>query len=232
MKNQYVGDVNDYLKYGLLRALSAPPLMLGVVWMLTPSDTRRDGQRLSYLADPRRYRSIDGELFDALGSVAASADRTVDAIEQSRLLGAATYVSALLPDDLRGRNEYFELVQSELSVCDLVFFDPDNGLGVMSVSKGRRHSSKYVYWDELASMFRCGPSLIVYQHFPRRPRSEFLTDLATIARAFTGCDSVVAVMTSHVAFLVLMQPSHAELLRDRLDDFAIRVSPSAVALTI
>ena len=38
MKEQYVGDENDYRKYALLRALAATGLKLGVCWMLTPPE--------------------------------------------------------------------------------------------------------------------------------------------------------------------------------------------------
>ena len=40
MKHQYVGDINDYRKYALLRALSAGGAnRIGVCWMLTPAVT-------------------------------------------------------------------------------------------------------------------------------------------------------------------------------------------------
>ena len=35
MKNQYFGDINDYVKYGLLRVFSATH-RVAVCWMLTP----------------------------------------------------------------------------------------------------------------------------------------------------------------------------------------------------
>jgi hypothetical protein len=39
MKNQYFGDINNYRKYGLLRAvIHATRLRLLVAWMLTPDD--------------------------------------------------------------------------------------------------------------------------------------------------------------------------------------------------
>ena len=39
MKDQYFGDINDYRKYGLLRAITASSgLRLLVVWMLTPDE--------------------------------------------------------------------------------------------------------------------------------------------------------------------------------------------------
>lgn len=40
LKDQYVGDISDYEKYGLLRALSASAdLPLAICWMLTAPDT-------------------------------------------------------------------------------------------------------------------------------------------------------------------------------------------------
>ena len=44
MKNQHFGDISDYRKYGLLRALqSSGDGRLLVAWMLTPDDGSRDG---------------------------------------------------------------------------------------------------------------------------------------------------------------------------------------------
>jgi hypothetical protein len=45
MKHQYFGDINDYRKYGLLRALQSSSLGgLLVAWMLTPDDGGPDGR--------------------------------------------------------------------------------------------------------------------------------------------------------------------------------------------
>jgi hypothetical protein len=50
MKDQYFGDVNDYRKYGLLRALSSVTrLPIGVCWLLTGPDSRSDGEFRRYL---------------------------------------------------------------------------------------------------------------------------------------------------------------------------------------
>ncbi len=57
MKDQYFGDVNDFLKYGLLRALVArDKLSLGVSWMLTPSNGGTDGKFLEYLGRPSIFQ--------------------------------------------------------------------------------------------------------------------------------------------------------------------------------
>jgi hypothetical protein len=44
MKNQYFGDINDYRKYGLLRAFAEAHLSVGVCWLLTADDAGGDGE--------------------------------------------------------------------------------------------------------------------------------------------------------------------------------------------
>jgi hypothetical protein len=64
VKDQYFGDVNDYRKYGLLRAiLAGANVRLGVCWMLTAPDSRTDGRHVAYLDNPTKFRRFDHELF-------------------------------------------------------------------------------------------------------------------------------------------------------------------------
>ena len=63
MKAQYLGDVNDYFKFGLLRALTGgSDLVLTVAWMLTLDDGGPDGRKLGYLNRPREWQALDEEL--------------------------------------------------------------------------------------------------------------------------------------------------------------------------
>jgi hypothetical protein len=227
LKDQYVGDVNDYLKYALLRALAPDGSNIAVAWMLTPSDQRSDGQRLRYLTQPHDFRSLDPPLFDALNNLVAGHQRTVRAIEESAILGRAAYVSAVLDDHASARHRYFEQVWDASDGRSLLFFDPDNGLEVSSVRKGRRGSSKYLFWDELATAYGRQHSLILYQHFPRRPRAPFMRQLADRIHDETGCTDVLALTTAHVAFLICPQPPLTASLRARLDDFSSRAAPYA-----
>lgn len=229
MKDQYVGDVNDYLKYALLRALTPHGSDIAVAWMLTPSDQRSDGQRLSYLTQPHKFRSLDPPLFDALDNLLAGHPRTIRAIEESAILGRAAYVSAVLDDHASARHRYFERVRDVSDGRSLLFFDPDNGLEVSSVRKGQRGSSKYLFWDELATAYGRQHSLIIYQHFPRRPRALFTRQLADRIHDETGCNDVLALTTPHVAFLICPQAPLAARMRERLDDFSSRAAPYATA---
>ena len=44
--------------------------------------------------------------------------------------------------------------------ADLVFFDPDNGIEIASVKKGRKDSSKFVYLDEIGASYAAGKSAL------------------------------------------------------------------------
>src|SRR4051794_40207541 len=76
MKNQYVGDINDYRKYALLRILAGPgDIRIGVCWMLTPNDGRQDGGMTKYLGDQSLWQPHDPGLFDVLRTVITAPDK-------------------------------------------------------------------------------------------------------------------------------------------------------------
>ena len=85
MKNQYFGDVNDYRKYGLIRAISSITGMNTLVaWMLTPDDGGTDGKFTDYLEKPSQWRKYDQDLFHWLQvNVFPSGERYVSLVEQS-----------------------------------------------------------------------------------------------------------------------------------------------------
>lgn len=228
MKDQYVGDVNDFLKYALLRGLAGRSLSLAVIWMLTPSDGRGDGSKLGYLSRPSEYRVIDDAAFDALALLVSQGDRTIAAVERSGVLDAQ-FASDLIPDEEAGREDYLRGALRMAKEADVVFFDPDNGLAVGSVLRGRRNSGKYLYWDELATAYRSGHSVVVYQHFPRVARSVYLEDIAERVKTATGSEGVLALTTSHVAFIIVPQLDVSDLLASRLTDFVHRAAPYASA---
>ncbi len=180
MKNQYFGDVNDFRKYGLLRVLvGANRLRLGVCWMRTAPDSRTDGEFLAYLSQPKKYRHRDPALFDWLRQVVGEEkDRRTSRIEASALLGSALFQPSLLTDPLRDREAYFAECTEKFAGCNLVFFDPDNGLEIKSTPRGRRDSCKFLYWQEVSSTFSSGASVLIYQHFIRENRSAFTARMA------------------------------------------------------
>lgn len=208
MKHQYVGDINDYRKYALLRALAAGGLnRIGICWMLTPSVENSDGNKLGYLQQPEKHRRHDPELFDLLAGAADTPDwRRLDTIEQSGAIAGAIYYNAELTDNATQRRGFMEGCTAALVDTELVFFDPDNGLEV-SMPKGRKGSSKYLYLDEAAVFYAAGKSLLIYQHFPRIERTAFVAGCVTRLRAVAPGASIWTFTTSNVLFLLVVHPN-------------------------
>jgi hypothetical protein len=227
MKDQYFGDVNDFRKYILLRALVLPDrLRLGVCWMLTPADSRTDGNFLAYLRRPEVHRRHDPELFDWLKQVVeVERDRRTARIETSSLFGPASFHSEALTDSEEQRGLYFSSCPSIFAGCDLVFFDPDNGLEVRSKPRGRKDSCKYIYWEEIEKTFSGGSSVLVYQHFPRVKRERYMDRTAQELRKRTATAAVFSFRTSQVLFLLAARGQHAATFRARVLDIQSHCDP-------
>ncbi|MER9680364.1 hypothetical protein NKJ23_13675 [Mesorhizobium sp. M0184] len=207
MKHQYVGDISDYRKYALLRALSwGGTNCIGVCWMLTPSDGSSDGKKLTYLNKPEQHRDHDPVVFDVLAHTAAEPDRRrLQAIEDSSAVASARYFNEQLPDNAGGRRAFMDRCASEFHDADVVFFDPDNGLETTLV-RGRKNSNKYVYLDELAAFYASDKSLLIYQHFPRIERRAFIASCADRLRSVASGAAIWTFTTGHVVFFLLVHP--------------------------
>lgn len=212
MKNQYFGDINDYRKYGLLRCIievSQIPIL--VAWMLTPDDGSTDGKFTSYLDDPDKWERFDADLFRQLGdALLGSKQRNVSLLESTQLLAGADYFSRIVPDFSLHRQEWFELLLEQSRNFEMVFLDPDNGLEIKSRPYGRKHSSKFVFWREINTLWHAGKSLLIYQHFIRENRVAFIQRKLEELMEMTPGSLVEAFFTSHVVFLLALQPSHQQ----------------------
>lgn len=234
MKDQYFGDVNDFRKYALLRSLvKNDRLRLGVCWMLTEPGARADGKFLSYLDKPKRFRDSDPELFDWLKLVFKVADdskpdRRTNRIEGSPLLGSASFQTGFLPASNSERIKYFTAGSSRLNGCDLVFFDPDNGLQIESAPLGHKNSKKFLFWEEACNTFSSKSSILIYQHFNRQTRPEFVARLTAELQKRTGAAAVFSFKTPHVVFLLASQEPHVEGFRRRLADCRTRWAQAGI----
>ncbi len=186
MQDRYTADIGDWSKYGLLRGLfqhTAPQLTLGIVWYLTPPESNTDGRKVGYLdesvANSRRYAACDPELYERLRALRADAVKTglgVELVPQSGVLSPSTqYYEAPIDvvkvparDRAAYRRQWLEGALQATADCDIVTFDPDNGLETPSQSMGSASSGKYVFFDELLPFWQRGQSLIIYQHTSRQ----------------------------------------------------------------
>lgn len=173
MQDQYVGDVGDFAKFGLLRAISEGKC-LGVAWYLHP-DAGPDGKHTEYLMRPEEFRHLDVALFDELRKLRNSNDLSVKAVEKSGILGNAVFADDLLAitgvkvkERTDWRCEWFERVADQLSDCELVFADPDNGLSPDNTFKPtRKESTKRIPLTEAMALAQKGRPAIFYHHNTR-----------------------------------------------------------------
>lgn len=217
MKDQYVGDINDYVKYSVLRALGeAHTTSLLVCWMLTADDGGTDGRRTVYLRDRDRYRPVDPALFDSLEELVSCGKRSTTAIETLGVLPDATFFRRRLEDAQRTRQDFLTALWREATGHRVVFFDPDNGLSVGSVAPGRAGSRRYVFCSDLAPLRQLDAAAVIYQHFPRVPRAPYIAaQLDRLATALPGYWTA-AIYSSLVAFLVATPHHQVEGFREAL----------------
>jgi hypothetical protein len=217
VKNQYFGDINDYRKYGLLRILiNGGDIKTAVCWMLTPDDGRGDGGFTSYLEQADKWCHFDPLLFDHLEEIVLRRGlRNISEIENSNLLPSCRFLSDVVPDDREARAAYFQRLMDLARGCDLVFFDPDNGIQVDSTKYGCRNSHKYLYWHEIERFWKAGHSLLIYQHFARVPRDLFIETKVHELADRTCAPLVISFRTPHVVFFLVPQPERWNYFRGR-----------------
>lgn len=146
-------------------------MLVGLNWYLSEDESHNaDGKHVSYLDTSNRLHaglaSCDGDLILRLADVVRRG-RSVRALEASGALptGAPTYTARLRASfTFRDRNAWHQEALERLSVADVVFADPDNG---MRSRRAGPRLEKYALMHELAGYARRGQALVVYHHADR-----------------------------------------------------------------
>jgi hypothetical protein len=126
MRDQYAGDISDFLKFSLLRSIVAQGTRLGIAWYYVAGhDKRPDGRHLEYL-DERSWRDLDPHLYDALASIRNN--RSVRALEELEIWGPSTLFHSDAVETVSKRDTWAEGMANHLKASDVIFADPDNGL--------------------------------------------------------------------------------------------------------
>lgn len=195
MRDQYAGDISDLLKFGLLRALAGADRVLGIVWYYVPGDDGRpDGRHLEWRQD-QYWRRLDEPLFDGLSSLP---ERGIAALEGTGIWPPRTRFFREPVPSRSEREAWSARMVRTLEPADLVFLDPDNGLG--------GESSKHATFAEVRALRRPGRA-IVFITFPGRnkPHEVLVRELHERLRSEVGASAVVTVRTS-VAVPSLKKP--------------------------
>lgn len=237
MQNRYVGDIGDFGKYGMLRALlQGTGIRLGVNWYLVPDETHtNDGKYIEYLspseANHNKYRKCDITLYDNLRSLVVNHSRSVTAVQEAGILPTDTiFYSLNIPmlaqsesNFLSGRRNWFKDSLSIFNGCNLLFLDPNNGLEVASAPIGSAKSCKYVMYDEIMQYYMAGYSLIVYNHRDRSSEAVYQQRFKHI-RECIGNDSTLPVIRfrrySVRDYVFVIHDEVADIMNGQLQRFA------------
>lgn len=233
MKDQYAGDVGDFGKYGLLRALVSDPnggsdFRLGVIWYLTPNDAGGDGKHVEYLKKAREfeYRPCDSQVYDALKAIVSEGRRSVASIQRDEVLPSNTifykeplsFAGTPLAQRLNKRERWASDAYEQMAAAELVFVDPDNGLAPASWRPRRKGAPKHAPLSEIEPLMGRDRSVVIYHHLSRQGshpaqiegwlmRIASQTSVAPFALRFRRGNGR--------AFFVVPASAHAGRLRDR-----------------
>ena len=227
VQDRYTGDIGDFSKLGLLRALHDAGLSIGLNWYLTPDETHNaDGLHVKYL-DQDKFRECDEGLWLELKAIVKDGKRKVRFMENDSVL-KATFFSECL--DFSGktklkrrsyREEWYGRSLTAMDGKDVVCVDPDNGLIVPS-AMGRPKENKYVLREELAGYYAQGSSVIYYQHKARRKDAFYIRQHAELVNSGGFLDAKGLVLkfntTSQRYYMFIIQPKHWEGIEKTVSD--------------
>lgn len=177
MQDGYAGDVGDFGKFGLVRAL-CQGLHLGLVWYYNSvTKTSGDGNLTNYSI----HRDCDPDLYDRLALIAGKKGKSISDLQDAGILPQDTcFYSVPLPTAapaltrerreraVEERHAWCEGALKAVAGCDVIFLDPDNGLAPNKVNKWAKRGRKYVFPDELWRFLESGRTVILYQHQRRQ----------------------------------------------------------------
>jgi len=190
MQDRYAGDIGDFGKIGLLKALQAQGLSIGVNWYLVePMDTERKSDGTYKQEDgkyliPEKLQVCDTLLAEKLTKIAKSDHRSIRSLEQGNFILNARYYSELV--SVAGREEWHKKALDLLNDLDIVFVDPDNGMLVKSVGKKSVKSVKYTFYEEVRDYVRRGQSVLIYNHRSRKQETQYFHEICYKLQEATG----------------------------------------------
>ena len=223
MQDRYAGDIGDFGKFAMLRALATTGLSIGINWYLVPTPPQElavnDGQKLI----PSNLAACDPDLAQALLAISKSPNRSVHTLEEADLVPGARYYSDVVP--VEDRAAWHARAFAVLVGSDLVFCDPDNGLLVKSVGKRSAKAPKYTFYEEVSSYVARGQSVVVYNHRSRKKPDVYFREICEkLASAVPQASDTVAITFRKGSvrdyFAICANLHHAKLVREAFGELA------------
>lgn len=240
MQDRYAGDIGDFGKFSLLRNLfKNEQYKIGVIWYRYPDESHNDdGRHVDYLDKPE-FKSCDSQLIDRFSAVVNN-KRSIKSLEKAKLLPKNTvYYSVPLTfyKDYPGQKAFEKQARKDarkkwladavdnVSECNVVFLDPDNGPEIKSVpGMTQKTSGKYAFYSEVDEFCDGKNVCIIYHHLIRNDShgQQLKQRAVQLSSRINDGDVVFALRYSPYsprAYFILTIQSEVESMRKRLKDF-------------
>ncbi len=215
MKNQYVGDIGDFYKFGLLRFIfKSANEQLGVNWYLTGPDSKTHGN----LTDFGNILPVCDPTLNQLLKTVRHPNRSVSEIEQIGILPRKTvFFRKEIPGGFDARNQWHQQALTRLKDCSLVFLDPDNSVQSPKVEYGTTTGQKYAFRDEIEDYYRQGKTIIVYSQRSREKEPEYLHRFTPLTRDLNCEIRGYRAKTNPIRdFFFIIHPKHDVFINERV----------------
>ncbi|MCY4559021.1 MAG: hypothetical protein OXF79_22125 [Chloroflexi bacterium] len=245
MRDQFVADVNDFGKYGLLRRLCGitregdddehdPDLKLGVAWYYRLGSVRTGGDNIKYLFgnQSKQYQRCDPALWDALKGLVHNDRRTVANVEKLDFLRAGCrYYREITPiwgtpNDkpnqrdarLAKADQWLDGAIERAQDADIVFLDPDHKI-TGDKSRISKSGPMYVHMDEIKAFWQRGHSLVIYHQTNNvSGMVRRAIDMVSEAVPDAAIDVLHFTKAGHcLVFIIMSQECHRGKIRERID---------------
>jgi hypothetical protein len=160
MRDQYAGDITDFLKFSYIRTVVPLRSKLGVAWYYIPThDGRRDGCHIEYQQE-EKWRDLDAHLHSELATLGQQ--RSISALQELKIWQSQTQFHDEPVEFVRSRVSWAQNMVKCLQSSDVIFADPDNGL-----SREGKVSRKSATLSEISHLAQSGRAVILIR-FPSR----------------------------------------------------------------
>jgi len=228
MKNRFYGDVNDYIKYGILDILANRYNAIGINWYLTDDQHRnqKHGNIMRHIDDEKKWKGHNPRIFALLKQRITNQQRNIMYCRQDNVFNFKYEFREQLPDNAFQndyetlRDEWHARAIGHLNKCDLVFFDPDIGV-INQLSKGVIKNSEYCLVREIEDYDWCDWLIVVFpKHAKRYPT---LKTNPIVIRAEQQHKKVMVFIYGGMALLYISSTIQVEILSRVFEEWDTKI---------
>ncbi len=183
MKDKYTGDIGDFAKIILLNEInSVKNVILGINWYYHNREycyekKQIDGKHIDYLRNDRKnLKRYEPKVYQKLLSIIEKDGRKVENIFELINVQANHHYKVDVPNK-NNRNQWINDSLEKLSVSNLLFLDPDNGIAY----DDKYGNVKHVLQKEIVQLYNSGKSLIIYNHKDRKSEKQYRNKFTAVS---------------------------------------------------